>query len=145
MNQILTTGHPEKNRIKFITYNNTQDGRIHDPQTRQVVRRQARLASRWPPELKTSPNATLRPAATEPRSLQDSQGRFRLSKNRPQPLKTPADADIRAFLSPFAPTIRALGNDAPLLLNYCKLLDISTSTSKHSLMDQTAMYFKANA
>ena len=112
MSLILNVSLPEHDDIKFVTYDDTHSGRVHDLRTRQLVRKHARRAS------KRTQDADLSRGAAP--SLKESKGRFRLQKQSSLLPFTSEQDGIEALISPFTPTIRSLGDDAPTLLNYCK-------------------------
>jgi hypothetical protein len=115
MSFIINVSGPDHD-VKFVTYDDTHGGRVHDLRTRQLIRKQARRASQRTQGL--NPNRGNAP------SLKESKGRFRLQKRSSVLPYTSEQDGIEALISPFTPTIRSLGDDAPTLLNYCKRIKV---------------------
>jgi hypothetical protein len=106
--------------MQFITYDNKQDGRSHDSNTRRLIRKQARIASQHTQKTQLNSASNIRACSAKALSLKDYQGRFRLHKGSQTPHQSPTHDPIDLYISPLGPTIRSLDHDASILLGYCK-------------------------
>jgi hypothetical protein len=108
------------NELVFITYNNTSNGRKHDPKTSRAIRQRAFTASK---------DGLRTPRATKPWTFSNQKTKFRLPKSSQVPATTTPSTKPPVLLqpvSPFKPIFEPLGDDAWKLLRYCMQATVPT-------------------
>ena len=104
--------------LVFITYSDTQQGRAHDSETRQLVRKKAYHAYRTRESRGLRRREVVFLATNS--SLKQGVGRFRIRKELQK--GDPSEVVRRETpkkLSPFEPILTSLGDDAWDILEYC--------------------------